>query len=369
MRGDLTENRKNDKFIHYAAVTVTLAGAVVGLYLFLKYALTIILPFVLAFFIGLAVKKPAEYISEKTKIPRSVVGVILTVILLGLLSCLTALALERLMNEASKLVLSLSSDGGGEIGRVLHEVFDYISNISSRLPVLRELRDVTGNDEFWSSVDTSVVEMIRNAAKSLTARIPEFIGKAAFALPSVFVGAVVTLIATFYFSSGVGAKQISGILPEKIKSKITGITKKMKPALVGWLRAYLTVMLLTFVELFVGLSVLRVKYAFIIALIVAFVDILPVLGTGTVLLPWAAVSFITKNYFLGIGLLILYAIVTLVHETVEPKLVGKSIGVPPLVTLIAMYAGLKLFGFLGMIAAPAVAVLLKAAFGAKEKNG
>jgi sporulation integral membrane protein YtvI len=369
LRGDLTENRKNDKFIHFAAVTVTVAGAAIGLYLLFKYALTIILPFAVAFFIGLSVKKPAEYISEKTKIPRSVVGVFLTVLLLGLISCLTVFALDRLMNEASRLILSLSSEGGGEIGRVLHEVFDYISNISSRLPVLRELRDVTGNDEFWSSVDTSVVEMIRSAAKRLTAYIPEFIGKAAFALPSVFVGAVVTLIATFYFSSGVGSAQISGILPEKIKNKISDTSRKMKPALLGWLRAYLTVMLLTFIELFLGLSVLRVKYAFIIAIVVALVDILPVLGTGTVLLPWAAVSFITKNYFLGIGLIILYAVVTLVHETVEPRLVGKSIGVPPLVTLIAMYAGLKLFGFLGMIAAPAVAVLLKAAFGSKGSIG
>ncbi len=369
MRGDLTENRKNDKFLHYAAITVTVAGVAIGLYFALKYALPIFLPFIAAFFIGLTVKKPAEYISAKTKIPRAAVGVALTVVLLGLLSCLLILALDRLMNESSKLILSLSSEGGGEIGRMLGEVFDYISNISSRLPVLRELRGVMGSDEFWSSVDTSVVDVIRNAAKSLTSRIPEFIGKAAFALPSVFVGAVVTLIAAFYFSSGEGTRQISGILPERVRTKIIEITQKMRPALLGWLRAYLTVMLLTFVELFIGLSVLRVKYAFMIALFVAFVDILPVLGTGTVLLPWAAVSFITKDYFLGVGLLILYAVVTLVHETVEPRLVGKSIGVPPLVTLIAMYAGLRLFGFLGMIAAPAVAVLLKAAFGAKEKNG
>lgn len=355
------ENRKNDKIIRYAAITVITVGVAFGLYLVLKYALTIILPFFLAFLIGLLVKRPAEYISAKTKIPRAVSGAVLTVVFLGLVSCLTVFALDRLMNEATRLIMSLSSEGGGEIGRMLGEVFDYISNISSRLPVLRELRDVTGNEEFWSSVDTSVVDMIRNAAKELTARIPEFIGRAAFALPSVFVGAVVTLIAAFYFSSGDGARQIGGILPEKVRNKISEMTKRMKPALIGWLRAYLTVMLLTFVELFVGLSLLRVKYAFMIALAVALVDILPVLGTGTVLLPWAAVSFIMGNYFLGVGLLVLYVTATLVHEIIEPRLVGKSIGVPPLVTLIAMYAGLRLFGFFGMIAAPAAAVLLKAA--------
>ena len=369
MRGGLTENRKNDKLIRYAAITVTAAGATVGLYLALKYALPIFLPFIVAFFIGLTVKKPAEYISEKTKLPRAFVGVVLTALLLGLFSCLLILSLDRLMNEASKLIMSLSSEGGGEIGRILGEVFDFISNISSRLPILRELRNITGNDDFWSSVDTSVVDMMRNAAKELTSKIPEFIGKAAIAIPSVFVGAVVTLIAAFYFSSGEGTRQISGILPGRVRAKINEMKEKMKPALLGWLRAYLTVMLLTFVELFIGLSVLRVKYAFMIALIVAFIDILPVLGTGTVLLPWAAVSFITKDYFLGVGLLVLYIAVTLVHETVEPRLVGKSIGVPPLVTLIAMYAGLRLFGFLGMIAAPAVAVLLRAALGGKEKSG
>ena len=125
-----------------------------------------------------------------------------------------------------------------------------------------------------------------------------------------------------------------------------------------YFNAYLILMLITFVELLIGLLILRVKYAFLVALCVSVLDILPVFGAGTVLLPWAAISFFYDDPRLALGLAILYGIMIIIRQIIEPYVVGTSIGVHPAGTLFSMYLGLKLFGFVGMLAGPAVAVVV-----------
>ena len=117
-------------------------------------------------------------------------------------------------------------------------------------------------------------------------------------------------------------------------------------------------MALTFAELFVAFSLMGVSYAFLTAAAVARVDLLPILGVGTVLLPWSAISFLLGDPRLGIGLLLTYAVVSLVRQFVEPRLIGKELGIPPLLSIITMYVGFRLFGFIGLISAPAVAMLV-----------
>ena len=116
---------------------------------------------------------------------------------------------------------------------------------------------------------------------------------------------------------------------------------------------------LTFGELLIGFLILGVDYAFLLALIIAVLDMLPVLGVGTVLIPWALVALLQKNFYLGFGLVILYLVMLVLRQIAEPKLLGKSLGLHPLLTLFASYAGFRLFGFLGMLAGPVVATLIK----------
>jgi sporulation integral membrane protein YtvI len=128
----------------------------------------------------------------------------------------------------------------------------------------------------------------------------------------------------------------------------------------GYLKAYLLLFLLTFSELFLGFSILRVEYALLLALLVSLVDLLPVLGVGIVLVPWSIVMLLQRDYRLGAGLLILYGTVLLVRQIMEPRLVGKSLGLHPLITLFASYAGWRLFGVLGMLLGPVLALAIKA---------
>jgi predicted PurR-regulated permease PerM len=121
--------------------------------------------------------------------------------------------------------------------------------------------------------------------------------------------------------------------------------------------------LLTFLQGFIGLALLRVPYAFLLAVLLAVVDFLPLLGTGVILLPWAAVSLLLGEVKLGIGLAVLYGVTSVVRQVLEPKLIGEGLGLHPLVSLAAMYGGLRLFGVWGMILAPLLAAAVSAAVG------
>jgi sporulation integral membrane protein YtvI len=125
------------------------------------------------------------------------------------------------------------------------------------------------------------------------------------------------------------------------------------------IKSYLLIMIITFMEVYAGLSILKIKYALPIAAIVAILDIMPVLGTGSVIIPWAIVELILKNYFLGFGLLILYISVTVIRHVIEPRIVGHQIGLHPIITITAMYAGLRLFGVIGLMMGPVVALTVK----------
>ena len=225
-----------------------------------------------------------------------------------------------------------------------------------------------GDSEFWENVDGMLKNSVEGTLENLAEKIPAFLGRLAADLPEMFITFIVTLIATFYFSAGRGKEQLAEIVPERARGRLSEVGKRLKTAAKGWIRAYLVIFLITFVELFAGLSVLRVKYAFLLAVLIATVDILPILGTGTVLIPWAVVSLMMKNFKLGIGLLVLFGVITVVREVVEPKIVGKSLGISPILALISMYAGLKLFGFAGMIIVPAAATLAVAAIGEDKKK-
>ncbi len=353
---DEKNNAKFYKLRHYATVSVCVLLVCAAAYLLIKYALPIFIPFLIAFLIGSLVSPIASRLSEKTKIPRGVWGFLLTSLLLTLTALLLAVAFDRLIGELVHLAENLNSEAGNSF---IDTAADYLSSLTSKLPILRELRRSMGNEGFWNDVDAILKDSLTGTVTGLAKKIPEFLGDVAKNLPEIMITVIVTLIATFYFSSGKGQKQVAELLPESVKTAFCKIGGRFKPVAIGWMRAYLLIFIITFAELFVGLSVLRVKYAFLAAAIIAVIDFLPILGTGTVLIPWSVIAFLMKDARLGAGLLVLFGIITVVREVIEPKLIGKNLGLPPILTLIAMYAGLKLFGFVGMIFAPAALMLFR----------
>lgn len=150
---------------------------------------------------------------------------------------------------------------------------------------------------------------------------------------------------------------LHGVFGKKIWNNALKIKDIFINSVLKLVKGYLILMLITLLELVAGLYLLRVKYAPIIALIISVVDVLPVLGTGTVVIPWGIIEIIMGNGAKAVGLFVLYAVITLVRSFAEPKIIGNQIGINPLFTLIAMFVGLKTLGFLGVLIFPTVLIV------------
>lgn len=180
-------------------------------------------------------------------------------------------------------------------------------------------------------------------------------------LPQAFLFLCTTLLASYFTSVQRPALKafLLNLLPEAGRHKLRQLSQGLRHSLGGWLRAQGTLMLLTFGELSLGFFLLRVDLAFLLAALVALLDALPVFGTGTVLLPWALLSFLEGNSPFALGLLALYGVITLVRNLLEPGLIGATVGLSPLATLFALYVGVQLLGVVGFFLAPLLAVLLR----------
>lgn len=181
------------------------------------------------------------------------------------------------------------------------------------------------------------------------------------ALPRVFLSFGTFLLALFYFGSDY--ESITAFLKCQLSEKQAAFAHELKreffDTVLSVLRAYAILLAMTFTELAVGFTVLGLPYALLSALMIALVDILPVFGTGTVLVPWGLGAIFTGNTKLGLCILALYGIITVIRQAAEPKILGSSVGMHPLATLFAMYIGLKLCGIWGLFLFPIGAVILK----------
>ena len=213
---------------------------------------------------------------------------------------------------------------------------------------------------FRARFNQMVGNALTDVIASVSAEIPRVAARIISGMPSVLLFIGVTVIAGFYFCvdrHGI-ENALFTLLPKGIRERIPAWGRGIKRVSFRYLRAYLWLLLLTFLELFIGFCILRVEYAFLLAALIAVVDLLPILGVGTVLIPWAVMELINRDIKFGIGLLILYGTVSVLHQIFEPKLVGKQLGLDPLVTLMALYIGFRLWGIGGMILAPILTVII-----------
>lgn len=182
----------------------------------------------------------------------------------------------------------------------------------------------------------------------------------ASSIPSAFIFTVAFILSCIFMTNDYEnlKRSLMNQFPIKIRQRIREIKKYTIIAVKKYIRGMGVILFITFFELFLGLTVLNVRYAFPIALLTALVDIFPVFGTGTILIPWAIISLLSGNYKLAIGLAVIYAIITVVRQFTEPKVMSKSLGTYPLFTLFSMYVGLKFFGVFGMILGPITSVII-----------
>ncbi|MBQ0083799.1 MAG: AI-2E family transporter [Clostridiales bacterium] len=318
------------EFLIKAAYFFTVIGLVFLIY---KFLITYFFPFLIGLILAYLLQRPSEKISAKIKVKKRTVAGISAVVCYVLLVAVIGFLL---MLITSKISRSADLFGG---------IFDSLKNllpaIAKRLPPsVGEL--FINNGSFGDS-------FLKTFADALT----ELSGKIMSALPSLLLGSAITVVASFYIARDFDAvkEYIFSFLSDR---KITLVKRSVKiiyENVFKLLKGYILLSGITFVILFCGFLILGIKNFVYLALLISLVDFLPVLGTGTVLIPWSVAELIRGNYTMAVSIIILYLIDCAVRNFAEPRIVGKQLGIPPLVLLILIFLGLKLFGFLGMIVA------------------
>lgn len=321
-------------------------------YVLLKYAMPFLTPFLTAFFIAFLLKPVTNWITQKTRLKRRTVAVLLLVAFYVLIGSLFTVLGTRIVIFLRDAVYAAPRVYAGVIRPALETLQRTLEGwVATLSPALTEF--VVNLGDHLSDALSEIVSAVSGWALGR-------VTNAAGSVPAFLVKFLMTIVASFFFVADY--YEITSFLARQLSPKARGmlftIKQKCVEVLCSFGRAYAILMSITFAEVFLGLALLRVDYALLIALITAIVDILPVLGTGTVLIPWGVAMLILGNFPLGVGLLILYGVITVVRQMLEPRIVGQQIGLYPLVTLLCMFAGTYLFGFVGLFGVPIVVTLL-----------
>ena len=343
----------------WAAVTVCVVGALFLLYLFFDVLLSVLLPFLIAFLLAALTHPVACRLAARTRLPLGAVAVALTLLLLLLVGALGYLTLSSAVAELQRF-LALAGDENSELSLQISRFSDTVRGLFSRLPqgfsgVFRLTADFIGEpEEFFNAQLQRLTERLGEALSAFLAGVLR-------ALPRVLFFLLVTLIACFYFS--LEYTKVTGflasLLPHRMGSRLPAFGRRMRAVAGKYVAAYGLLFLITCGELLVGLFLIGADYVLLPAVLIALLDLLPIIGVGAALIPWGIFAFFVGKTGLGVGLLVLYLVITVVRQLVEPHIVGKSLGLHPILMLVGIYAGLTLFGLVGALAGPLLLLLAK----------
>ncbi len=332
--------------------------ALIGV-LFFKYLFSYTVPFLIAWGIAYSVYPLAKKLNSKTKISRKICSFVLVFILLVILSSFVFLIGNRILYEIQNLVEYLT-DNSDKIAKYFEGIFEFFNSLSNKLPFLNNIQNTGIAESINNNLNTFLNNVWESMLERLGSAVPDVARGIVVALPNILLVSLITVIACFYFA--VDIENIDEKIEKALPNRILEFLLKMKSRVISgfkkYLKAYCVLFVITFVELLIGFWILGIDYAFVLAILIALIDFLPVFGTGAVLVPWGIILLLMKNYFLGIGIIIMFVLMTIVRQVIEPKIVGKSLGVHPILTLITIYIGFKLFGILGMIFLPIATLIV-----------
>ncbi|WP_066063551.1 sporulation integral membrane protein YtvI [Neobacillus soli] len=349
----------NPKYIYRTIRFLIVVGAVV-LFLYLFYHLSqVTYPFLIGLIIAFLINPLVNIFEKKVKMPRVLAVLVALVIIFALFAGLLTLLIAELVSGAAYLANVVPAHLDTLIGYIeeyftaqILPIYDQLTSVFKKLDTGQQ-NTIIGNIQ---NVGTKIGSTVGTFIKNLFGNIPNILSW----FPNAATVLIFSLLATFFISkdwyrlSAMGGK----LLPEKAKRSGRTVFIDLKKALFGFLKAQLTLISITTVIILIGLLILRVDYAITIALVTGIVDLLPYLGTGLVFVPWIVYTAIGGDMGLAIGLGVLYIIVLVQRQIMEPKILSSSIGLDPLATLIALFVGFKLIGFLGLIVGPVTLVII-----------
>ncbi len=333
-----------------------------GLYLALKLSI-FYMPFLIAFIISLIIEPAIKFIMKKTKLTRRsssiIIFIIVSIIILGSLAWI----LITLFSESSSLLQSLN--------QYFDKAYIQFQNFMNSF----EFDKIHLSDEILNVIQNSTGDLLENASNWLRGILTGLL-TIVTSLPSIAICIGITVVALYFICVDkiYILDQIEHHVPKLWVKKIGRHLKDLIKSLGGYLKAEATLVLVSFIISLIGLYILallgfNIKYPLLMALFIGFVDALPILGSGTVMLPWAIICAINGDINLGIAIIILLIIMSVVRQLLEPKLVSKNIGIHPIFTLIAMYTGFKVVGIIGLLIGPIILIIFKNIFSSLIDQG
>lgn len=360
----MTGIEKKKNFIINIAYILVLVAL---FYLFFKYVFGAVLPIIVAVIVAYILQKPVNFICKKTPLKKGPVSAITVLLSFFAIFSVIILFFVWLFSELKGFIQYLVIRFE-DLPTLITEIEKYIVSFVSILP---------------EKMSTPAVAFIHEKLNSLASgtssvSVPEFdfsllsapllgMWQTAKQIPSTLVSVVVSIIASCFITADFDTfkKLVLGLFREETRNKIIRSKRLLIPSLGKYAKAYGLIISITFAELCIGLFTLQLLgiynngYIFIIAAITAIVDIVPVLGTGTIVIPWAVYNLFTGNYALAIGLFVIYACITVIRQVIEPKLVATQLGIPAFLTITSMFIGSQIFGVIGIFILPLTIVMLK----------
>ncbi|NLP33611.1 MAG: sporulation integral membrane protein YtvI [Clostridiales bacterium] len=335
---------EESKLLTYIKILLNLIFIILAA-LFLLFVLPKILRFFIPFVIGWIVSMIANplvrFLENKVKLLRKhSSAIIIVIVIAAIVGALYAL-ITFIFKETSQLIAELP-EIVEQVEQQLNELSHKFNDIADTLP-----------ENFQVAINNLILNVGNSINKFISELDPSLGSAGAFAqgVAEGFLIVIVTILSAYFFTVD-RDKLLTSLkknLPDSITNGWSVISDNFKTAFGGYFKAQFKIMLVLIVIMFIGFEILNVGYSFLIALGIAFLDFLPVFGTGAILWPWALFDMITGNYVRAVGLIVIYLICQVLKQILQPKMVGDSIGISPLSTLVFMYIGYRLYKVLGMI--------------------
>ena len=327
--------------------TLIALATILGIFVFFRYIFRLLLPFLIAFFIAFLLKTPIDVISRRMKIGKRAVAAVfvsVTVLFAGFVLFLVG---SSLLNELQRFSSVFSKNSENYVSQFM----GFIDSVSTKFPF-----SFFQKDELTGAISDALTGMLSN----VTAKLPVFIAEVISMLPEILLFTVIIIMASYYFCADFEKirSALRSVIPKSINDRLTVFKSRLMSTGVSYLRSCLVLVVITYFELLVGFMILDVPYAFTLSLLIAFIDMLPIFGVGTVLVPWALYSKLTGDNYLAFGIFLMFLTVTVIRRFIEPRIISQGIGLSPITTLLSMYIGFRLFGVSGLFFAPVAAILI-----------
>lgn len=335
---------------------------ILGIYIGVKLSIFYI-PFIIAFIISLIIEPLIKFFMKKTKLTRKMSSVIIFLIVFSVIIGAISWGTVSLISESTNLLQTLNI----YVDKAYTQIQDMVGRMSiTKISISRNVSDLVQN---------SSREILVKVSSWLTNFLTKLID-AITSIPTITIYTVITILSLYFICTDriYILDMMEHHMPKKWVQKIGGHIKEITKNLIGYLKAQAILILVSFFISLIGLYVFKiigmnVKYPLLMALAIAFVDALPILGAGSVMVPWAIISALNGDFRLGIAIAVLWVIMSVARQLLQPKIVSGNIGIHPIFTLIAMYTGFKVIGIMGMLIGPIVLIIIKSVFANKLEEG